>query len=172
MSGVKLVFIVALMSLPIVICSAPGGTTVKVDSKTLITTPAPTIRHGRIYVPITAFRKMGLYVDWKRGEHSGMVAWIDSDLIYDVTAGQSWVPGAMAGSKIELPGPPFMSGGQLMIPLRTPVIDMPRYRDFQIEWDSRNDTAIVHRSKGWLERRLKEDAVLKAAKPDCYETPI
>lgn len=172
MSITKLILIVMLMSLSIGTCSAPEAITLKVDGKKLITSPLPTIRNGRVYVPITAFRKMGLFVNWKYGEHSGTVAWIKSDLIYDVTAGRSWVPGQIAGSKVQIPETPFMSGNQLMVSLRTPVSDTPSARNFQLEWNAKSRTANVCRSKKWLEKRLKEDTALKAAKPSCYETPI
>lgn len=152
MSVAKLLFAAALVTLAIGAKPAPVGPAIIIYGRTLKTRPAPVIRRGRIYVPITAFREMGLQVTWKRGQSSGTVAWEDSDLIYDVTAGRSWVPGQIAGSKIKIPGMPYMCGDQLMVPLRTPVIDMPQYRDFQIRWDSRHRAAIIRKTK-WCRNR-------------------
>ena len=170
MSYIKLMHRAVAIPLLIGACSSSSALQIRVDDKELLTVPV--IRGSRVYVPITAFRKMGLFVNWKTRNSSGTVAWPEPDLIYDITAGQSWVPGQIAGSKADLPGTPFMSGGQLMVPLRTPVIDNPKYRDFQIEWDSKNRIAIVRRSKEWLGERLTNDAALKTASPECYETPM
>jgi hypothetical protein len=141
--------------------------TLKVDGVTLPTDPPPVVRHGRMYVPITAFRKIGLYVDYKPGSSTGTVAWLDSDSIYDLAAGQSWVPGQVRGSREEIPGTPFMLSGQLMVPLRTPF-----HGGDILEWDAKNRVANVVRSTPWLRWRLAEDSELKAAHPRFYETPI
>ncbi len=151
-------------------CSA-SAPVLKVDSKVLIASPAPIIRNGLMYVPISifqdrAFRDVGLGVEWKKGEKAGTIYWEDSDLIYDVTAGRSWVPGQVAGSRQKLPGTPFMVGHQLMVPLRTPVIDMPSARDFQVRWDARNRVATVCRSKAHLQRRYDENTVRSATELD------
>ncbi len=164
--------VVALIVLLSGICAASESLTLKVDDQILSTAPTPIIRNGRVYVPITAFRKMGLYVSWEQGDKTGTVAWPETDAIYCVTAGQDWVPGQMKGIRIALPGAPFMSGGQLMLPLRTPVEKSLSVSFFQIDWDATNHVVSVRRSKAWLERRRAQDADLKAASPGCYETPM
>lgn len=39
--------------------------TVLVDGKRLDMSPKPVIREGRVYVPVTSIRKLGLWVEWQ-----------------------------------------------------------------------------------------------------------
>jgi hypothetical protein len=56
---------------------ASGSVRLKVDGKLLRTTPPPVLRHGRVFVPVVAFQRIGLGVEFQ-GRTRASVGWPDS----------------------------------------------------------------------------------------------
>lgn len=85
---------------------------VTVDGKPLTMRPKPVIRGRRVYVPVDAFRKIGLWVNWRNGSRHAQVGWPDTDFIVDFSVGRVWVEPLEGGQREFLPGRPFLRRGQ------------------------------------------------------------
>lgn len=137
-----------------------------VDGVPFRTAPRPVIRHGRIFLPAAAFRKIGLGVDEDR---SGIkeVFWPSSDVSFDFKAGRKWVSGQMMGSRVSISAAPFYKHGALMVPLRDVTGNM-----FPVDWQPQTRTANILRPKHWLKWRMDEDNAMRRERSRWYETPI
>ena len=148
-----------VLGLPHVVSASPA-VTLLVDGKRLPTSPAPVLRGGRVYVPVTVFRPIGLYVRQKNAREAE-VAWPDTDSFTDFKAGVRRYVDDMdpERSTYLLPGTPFMSDRVLMVPL-TAVLD-GRY-------DPDTRTVSIRRDRGWLRYRLEDDDAYVKNQPQFY----
>lgn len=153
---------IALLQLPV------QAVTVTVDGRKLPMSPKPVIRGRRVYVPVDAFSKIGLWVKWTPGSRHAEVGWPDTDFIVDFSVGRVWIePPEKGGRKEFLPGKPFMRRGKLMVPLRTMVDE----QGLTASWNPRTSTVAVHREKHWWKWRKEEDERLRREWPENYTEP-
>ena len=144
--------------------------TLLVDGKQMHTSPPPVLRRGRVYIPVTAFRKIGLAVKI-RSTREASVGWPESDDIVDFKAGVRKYVERLGEEEIvvTLPGTPFVHRGVLMVPLRSLLSDRDHGVALVAGWDASSRVVHIHRSKRWLRRRLEDDASLTKACPDLYD---
>ena len=133
----------------------------KVDGRVLKTNPAAVIRGGKLYVPVDAFRRIGLYVEWAVAAKHAEICMPKSDDFVSVKTGRIWIepegPPPLPAPKV-LPGKPFMLKGSLMAPLSTVIAYY--HWEFSVDWDARSQTAHVKRDPRWLKHRLEMDKEL------------
>lgn len=129
-----------------------------VNGASLQTEPAPIVRSGRLFLPATSLRKLGLAVEM-RGRNSAWVAWPASEDMRIYTA----------GSKTSKDQPaPFIYKSTLMLPLRE-IVDG---KIMILEWEGRSKIVRVRIRSSWKEWRSENDAQLQREHPNWYETPI
>lgn len=156
-----------VLGLPQVVSASPS-VTLLVDGKRLPTSPAPVLRGGRVYVPVTVFRPIGLAVSMK-GSRRASVGWPESDLIIDFRAGVDYyTPDSPEPARVKLPGTAFVSRGVLMVPLRALLDDSDYGTSLTAKWDSATRTLNVRRSRRWLRQRLEMDDEFIKGQPDVY----
>lgn len=152
----------------ILTCTLARAVTITVDGEELRTNPRPLVRNGRVFIPATAFRKIGLAVE-VQSRTRAWVGWPSSDSIIYFTAGEGYFTGgAPELRRIALPGTPFVYRGALMVPLRS----FTDGRNVRAEFDSRSNTVRLTRSRNWLDWRLSENDELTRTYSSWYETPI
>jgi hypothetical protein len=154
---------ITLLSLP------ASAVRVTVDGKPLAMSPKPVIRGRRVYVPVDAFSRIGLWVKWKPGSRHAEVGWPDTDFIIDFSVNRVWIEPLGPDDRREtLPGRPFARGGKLMIPLRAMVDG----NQLTAEWNPGTGEVALHRERHWLKWRTENDMRLRKEWPDKYATPI
>lgn len=142
--------------------------TVLVDGKQMPVSPPPVLRGGRVYVPVTMFRQIGMAVEQKSSREA-WVGWPESDSIVRFKAGvRRYVEQYEEKVVRTLPGTPFVRRGVLMVPLRSMLSDTDVGTSITAEWNSKTRTIYVHRSKSWLRWRLDIDTELIKNCPDWY----
>ena len=148
---------------------ASGRAILTLDGKPLVTSPRPTIRNGRLFVPATVFRQVGLAVE-ERGRREVWVGWPESDVTVTFTLGSKRAKFSYDRHK-DLAAPPFLCHGKLMVPLTVVISHTDRMCNTR--WDPKTGTVEVHRSPQWLKWRLELDKELREKrKPGWYTTPL
>lgn len=107
-------------------------------------TISPMLLHARLFVPASVFKSVGMIVKNKSNREVSVEV-LKSDLGWDFKAGRKWIPGQMAGSRINLLAAPFMHDNVLMVPFR----DIANETGMQVKWDQKTKTAHVHLDKFW-----------------------
>lgn len=125
---------------------------VMVDGKEMPMSPPAMLRQGRVFMPYTAFRKMGFWVS-VRNSREVYVGWPASDYIIKFWAGADSA---------------YLRQGVLMIPLRDFLFDGNVGMSFVSTWDQSSRTVHVHRAERWLRMRLKYDAEMVREQPHAY----
>ncbi len=149
--------------------SAAHSLTLMIDGKKLCTYPRPLIRHGRVFVPVSAVKSIGLWVDWHMGGNSAEVAWPESDVFIHFDSGKGAFNVGLTEEQYEISKrnrimpPSFMRRGFLMVPLRTIAEG-----DFSLRWNGRTSTVNVVRPAAWTRWRRSIDAELLKSYPDKY----
>jgi hypothetical protein len=151
----------------IAITAAATAVTITVDDEVLNTSPQSEIRSGRVYMPITSMKKLGLWVDYDAGDRFGRVGWPESDGIVNFDVGRVWLDAYGDAPEKTLKGKPFMKQRVLMIPLNSFTGST-----FLAKWDNRSKTVSISRDKRWMAWRRRLDDELQKAQPDKYATPI
>ena len=148
-----------------------GAITIFVDGKVLNTLPQPVLRRGRVFIPVTAFKRIGLAVK-VISKDEAWVGWPSSEFNYAFKAGRKTSSfHDPDSSTTALPGTPFMRRGALMVPLRSMFPNI-RLSDLTAEWNSRSKAVHIHRSAKWRRWRLQHDVEFRKSNPDWYSTPI
>lgn len=163
----KKAFLAAVFSLVVCVsCVCAGQVKLTLDGKELVTSPAPVIRGGRVFIPVTAFLDIGMAVD-VQSERKAWVGWPESDGIIHFEAGcGEYNEGALAGEikMKKLPGVPFVRKGVLMVPLRAFLSDKTSNPNLTATWDKESNTVHIFREKKWLQWRLEIDEEVSGRK--------
>lgn len=138
---------------------------VLVDGKQMPMSPPAMLRHRRVFLPVSAFLKLGLYVR-PISKRQAVIGWPESEDIVMIKAGVRRYPEEYQGKKTiyTLPGTPFLYRGALMVP----VHDMMSSGDIVGSWDQRTQVLTVIRDPEWLRYRIYRDAYLIREMPGNY----